>query len=173
MSAHTPENFPHRFWVRVDKRGADECWPWIGVHDEKGRGKVHLRWESREPEGKKRSVIRHASIVAWELTHGAIPQGQLVCHRCDNPPCCNPSHLFLGTQKENLRDCIRKGRFPRQKLREPDVLDIRALAASGVRYQKIADQFGVAYVTVCKVVQGKLWPHVPIIRTKSSQEGRV
>lgn len=77
------------FWPRVDKRGPDECWPWLGNIGTTGYGVFFLH---------RRPLV--ASRVAYQLTNGvSLPPGKsiMVCHRCDNPPCCNPAHLFLGT----------------------------------------------------------------------------
>lgn len=89
-----------RFWARVEKRGPDECWPWTGYRDAKGYGQIALN--RRTAEGAHR--------VSWALARGEIPDGIHVLHRCDNPPCCNPAHLFLGTHADNMWDMKAKGR---------------------------------------------------------------
>jgi len=76
----------------------DDCWEWPGNRDAKGYGYVF---------GKQ---LRRTHRVMYELMYGPIPEGMLVCHRCDNPSCMNPSHLFLGTSADNNRDCVAKGR---------------------------------------------------------------
>lgn len=89
------------FWAQVHKSG--DCWEWKG---------------KRYPSGYGRHSKFYAHRVAYELVHGPIPAGMFVCHRCDNPPCCNPAHLFLGTPEDNAKDRERKGRGGAKK-REP------------------------------------------------------
>ncbi len=87
-----------RFWPKVDRSGP-ACWPWIGARNPGGYGNFGIGYRTHR-----------ASRVAYELTFGPIPAGMFVCHSCDNPPCCNPEHLFLGTNADNLRDMATKGR---------------------------------------------------------------
>ena len=91
-----------RFWAKVDRASSDACWPWLATHGRFGYGEFKVGGRSG------RSVKAHR--VAWELTHGPISDGLFVLHRCDNPPCCNPGHLFLGTHADNMRDMAQKGR---------------------------------------------------------------
>lgn len=90
-----------RFWAKVDKSaGANACWPWTASRSPKGYGKFMLD-----------GTPRVASRLAWQLTFGPIEDGFYVLHHCDNPSCCNPAHLWLGTKAENNADMIRKGRY--------------------------------------------------------------
>jgi len=98
-----------RFWASVDIRGPDECWPWLGRRLPRGYGVIAVGREKRR-----------AHRVAWELTCGAIPAGLNVCHRCDHPPCCNPAHLVLWTQAENMADAAAKGRLSNDRPRRRD-----------------------------------------------------
>ena len=87
-----------RFWENVDQTG--DCWEWKLAGYPSGYG--NLYW------GRRKTYVHR---IAWELTNGPIPDGLEVCHTCDNPPCCNPDHLFLGTHQENIQDSVEKGRW--------------------------------------------------------------
>ena len=145
---------PADFWAQVRKTAY--CWVWQsrrGLNDY-GMVKYHQR-------------DTYAHRLAWELTHGPIPPGMYVCHRCDNPPCCNPEHLFLGTATENQADARRKNRLrhgakhPMARLTEDDVLDIRAAAAFGASHRDIAKAYGVSYGAAYGVVARLSWKHLP------------
>lgn len=145
-----------RFWSKVQR--GDGCWLWAAKSkDWDGYGLFSLGG---------RSVRAHR--LAWELENGPIPDGQVVCHRCDNPPCVNPDHLFLGTPRDNFRDCLAKGRYSPKgtgnaaaKLSEEDIAKIRNLYASGGWSQQgIANIFGVHQTAISAVVRGKRWRHV-------------
>lgn len=89
-----------RFWSRVDKRGPDECWEWRGARNENGYGWLNT----------VASPSMLANRVAYHFATGIDPGPLLVCHSCDNPPCCNPRHLWLGTHSDNMADMHAKGR---------------------------------------------------------------
>ena len=91
--------FEVRFWAKVEKRGPNECWPWRAKRQMRGGDYGHFE-----------SKLAHR--IAFELHYGIAPGNKCVCHSCDNPPCCNPAHLWLGTRKENMDDMRRKGREP-------------------------------------------------------------
>lgn len=107
-ASQDPALAARRFWARVDaSAGPDECWPWQGPVRSKGYGV----WTLFTGPAARR-VPQVASRIAWELAHGAIPDGLWVLHHCDNPPCVNPRHLFLGTHQDNEDDKTAKGRRP-------------------------------------------------------------
>ena len=98
----TNKSIAERFFGKVHK--TDGCWLWIARCDKAGYGRFTMN-------GREESA--HRSV--WKLKHGDIPEGTCVLHRCDNPPCVRPDHLFLGTQKDNMEDCSNKNRFAQSR----------------------------------------------------------
>lgn len=107
--------------------------------------------------------------LAWQLANGPIPIGMFVCHHCDNPPCCNPEHLFLGTALDNNRDRHEKGRSVIRvgmdlgiaKLTDAQVIEIRArYAHGGQTHRALADEFGVTRTTIGRIVSRAAWRHL-------------
>lgn len=95
-----PQPLGLRFWGKVAMGGPDECWPWMADRTPAGYGRILIN-----------DRVHHANRVAWVLANDQmVPAGMQVCHTCDNPACCNPAHLWIGTQTENQRDRIAKGR---------------------------------------------------------------
>ena len=147
------EEFEERFWSKVDAEAdIDECWHWLAGVGIGGYGKVKC-------DGR----TRHAHRVAYELTHGEIPEhdsyhGWCVCHRCDNRLCVNPRHLFLGLQADNSADRDAKGRTAtgerngRTKVTDEEVAMIRELAKQGKPHRDIAAQFGTSRSNVTNIV---------------------
>lgn len=128
-----------RFWRRVDKSG--ECWEWKGRNNWGGYGLF-------ERTITKKRVVAHR--YAWQSERGAIPAGLLVCHRCDNRLCVRPDHLFLGTQKDNMRDCWAKGRGKNN--RPPSRPECRRGHARTVENTYLSKR-GKFVVRVCRVCQ--------------------
>jgi len=141
-----------RFWRHVSV--GDGCWEWQGALYDGGYGLFTL-------EGRN----RRANRIAWELTFGSIPKGLLVCHKCDNPSCVRPGHLFLGTNAENMADKVQKGRSRwhsgesngMAKLTPERVQAIREGSEQGLSYRALARMHGVHYSTVGEIVRGEIW----------------
>lgn len=150
-----------RFWEKVDKRGPNDCWEWTASRNPSGYGQFML---GSKRDGTKRCHL--ASRVAYELTYGSIPNSLDVCHKCDNPACCNPNHLFLGTPKENNRDAASKGRLPRgeshhnSKLTENEVREIRHRVANGESQAAVATDFGLSSAGISRIITRKRWKHI-------------
>lgn len=109
-----------------------------------------------------------AHRYCWTIHFGAIPKGKWVCHHCDNPPCCNPSHLFLGTPSDNTRDMLRKGRRPSRKgtkhplakLTDENVVDIRRQHRNGKTMYRIAKDTGMSAGQIRRIIFRKNWTHI-------------
>jgi hypothetical protein len=162
-----------RFWEKVDKRGPDECWPWLAALGPNGYGVI----------GKPGGGGLQAHRVAWELAHGSIPAGLIVRHYvCDNRPCCNVAHMKLGTRRQNSEDMVRKGRqatgdqSPRNlhpesyavgeahansKLVPEQVRAIRQeYARGGISFRSLALRYGVCAGVIDRIVHRETWKHI-------------
>jgi hypothetical protein len=157
-----------RFWALVRKGAAPgDCWEWTGSRARFGYGRFNLRHYD-QPSAKNGYAVQ-AHRLSWEFAHGPIPPGLWVLHRCDNPPCVRPDHLFLGTVGDNVRDAVAKGRLtyewvagrqPKAKLTPDQVRLIRALSESGTSRNELARLFGVTPGTVRLLVQRRTWKDV-------------
>lgn len=153
-----------RFWEKVDRRGPDECWEWNSSRYEQGYGSFWDR-DQRRMVPAHRWIFQRVHGVRLAVMRGA--QGDLVCHSCDNPPCVNPSHLFLGTQADNMADMRGKGRAPNNSAeRNPKAVltaeDVREIRQSftgqhGDR-MRIAREWGISSGHVSKILKGDVWP---------------
>lgn len=142
------------------------CWEWVGSK-RNGYGRMIV---GSRTDGTRRSMSAHR--VSYEIVYGEIPEGMEVCHKCDNPSCVNPNHLFLGTRQDNIDDRERKGRNvffvgeeqPRAKLTKKAVKDARwERAYKGTSFQMLADRYGVSKKTMMNAIKGVTWKCVAYI----------
>ena len=140
-----------QFWAKTRQEGP--CLVYAGYRDRKGYGELSFQFRRMK-----------AHRLAYELTHGSIPEGEFICHRCDNPPCILPEHLFAGTPKDNIQDACRKMRMHYGEAQGVHVLteeNVRAIRRTYVRgvvtHAALAAEFGVAASTIQHVLDGKHW----------------
>ena len=143
-----------RFWSQVDVGNPAQCWLWRGATDHKGYGRFW--WDGR---------TAGAHRYAFEDAHPG-EHAQAVLHTCDNPPCCNPSHLRGGTLSENMRDRDTKERQARgsrqgsARFTEDEVLAIRARHAAGETGRQIADSLNIGHTTIYAIINRRNWRHI-------------
>ena len=153
-----------RFWKKVKILEDNECWEWQAGKNYKGYGEFYVAGERH----------LHAHQISWIHRNDEIPEGMCVLHRCDNPSCVNPNHLFLGTNQDNVTDKMNKGRWKSHflvgeehpqhgtnskfnKLSEQDVKDIREKYKAGQTLRSIAKEFGVVHGVINNIIQGRKW----------------
>jgi hypothetical protein len=133
----------------------DECWPASGGANQSGHVPIDI----------KGYRTTYAHQITYLVHQGAIPEGAVIRHDCDNPRCCNPAHLRCGTQQDNMQDASTRGRLsacqPRRKVLTADIVrECRRRHAQGERANKLAREFGVNRVTMQSAINGVYWRHV-------------
>ena len=143
-----------RFWLKVNK--TDYCWEWVAGKIKSGYGEY---WS-----GEK---MVYAHRFSWEISNGKIPEGLCVLHKCDNPSCVRPSHLFLGTNLDNSKDAVLKNRIVfgenhyKTKLTENKVRAIRDMYAAGNITQEVLGRlFGITFQSISSIINNKRWKHI-------------
>jgi hypothetical protein len=154
------KRFLERFWTKYTVAPSG-CWEWTSTKNNYGYGVIrHL------------GFLVYAHRLAWELTNGPIPDGLYACHKCDNPICINPDHLFLGTADDNSRDRDVKGRCSAAKLNGNEVIAARQLYARGLAtVSDLSRCFHVTYGNMHAIVTGRTWKHLPVVR-QAAQDAR-
>lgn len=158
-----------RFFRHVEV-SENSCWMWTGHKNKQGYGRIMC---------SGRTLYR-AHRISYLIRHGNLPSDKLILHTCDNPSCVNPDHLIAGTHKQNMQDCIRKGRRTarplssyhrgeknvRSKLKANTVLRIVNLRSNGMQIDVIARRISHSYASVCDVLLGRTWSHLTGIQYK-------
>jgi len=166
------------FWSKMRIGDPNECWEWVGHKCRKGYGVIYL-WD----RGASRKVQFRGHRVSYFLHYGNDPGEMLVCHKCDNPPCCNPHHLWLGTNSDNMRDAISKGRktkflrgeahpwygrscagelCPNARITEEQArYVISRYSAGGITQVALAREIGISQPHISEIVRGVSWSHLP------------
>lgn len=157
LSAYADNKLRARFWAKVDASG--DCWIWTASIMNRGYGQFTV----------SKTNFHLAHVVSYAITHGPVPPGFYVCHRCDNPPCVRPDHLFLGSPVDNSLDMFAKGRQGTRhpgaeranaRLTDEDVRAIRAAPPYYGRTAALARRYGVSQTTIRKILCGQKWRHV-------------
>lgn len=139
-----------RFWSKVRRGEPNECWLWTDHCNNNGYAMIAVNRKDR-----------NASRVCWVLHNGEIPDKLHVLHRCDNPLCVNPNHLFLGTPRDNMVDCLTKGRIRSAIVSAEQVIEIRRLYAVGdITQADLAKQFGMSRRGISLITTRTTWDHV-------------
>lgn len=152
------------FWSKVDIKTEDECWEY------KSMSLMQHYGTFMRSRLLRRKRTYHAHRFAYALGNNLqiedLKREDYVCHTCDNTACCNPKHLKLGTQQDNMKDAVAKGRIAKGSgignsiLREQDVKDIKKLLSEGISQQKISEMYKVSRPTITYISTGRNWKHV-------------
>lgn len=154
MGHKTKIPIENKFWAKVpSNKDSNECWEWLGTKSSDGYAELKY----------KRKHIR-ANRIMWEMVNGQIPNGMIICHRCDNPACVNPHHLFLGTQMDNMHDKIAKGRHSygeNHKLHKLTIRQVKQIrkqvSERTATMSQIARNMNVSLTTISSIVHEKTW----------------
>ena len=150
METRKKKSVEERFWMRVDRRGPNECWLWKGTRNSKGYGDFNI-------VGRKGP--RRAHILSFISHYGPVPEGKVIMHTCDVRLCVNPAHLKAGTVEENNRDAMMKGHI--RLVLDPDkVRAIRLRYANGEFQRALGRDYGVSQFVISMVVRRRMWRHV-------------
>lgn len=160
----SPEQIIQSFWEKVNRLSDNECWEWKASTRRGGYGQF--------TSGTQRVAHR----FSWELHNGKIPSGLIVCHKCDNPKCVNPNHLFLGTYKDNMSDKTAKGRgryaygesSGHAKLTNEKVMAARFEYSNGALIKDIAKKYGVTKEPMRRAIRGLSWKNTPNEKTTNN-----
>lgn len=161
-TSRAQENISIRLLTSVEMRADDECWPFVGAKTTGGYGAFYCRLP-----GEKRARPHTASRLMYMVLNGPISRDAHVCHSCDNPICCNPGHLWLGSHGDNMADMAQKGRtrkigfkgadHPASKLTANDVAAIRASSEPSTA---LAERYGVTASNIHRIKTRRTWRHV-------------
>lgn len=144
-----------QFWSYVNITDLISCWEWHGLKTDFGHGRLCVDYK----------IVR-AHRFAWELYYGKIPDGLQINHKCNNPPCVNIAHLYLGTQQDNMDDMVKANRSlngeqnPIAKLTDAQVLEILELLKTNMTHKEIAKRFSVTRPNITSINRGKTWRHL-------------
>ena len=151
-----------RVLANIDRSGGQKsCWPWM-----LGKTPLGYGWLGPHRRVYTPHVAQHAHRAAWLALKGEIPRGMFVLHKCNNPPCCNPRHLYIGTHSDNMKDLARTGFKPpwrggtKQHLSKLNDQKVRAIRRSKLSCEKLAARYGVWGGTIHAARTGKTWKHV-------------
>lgn len=160
----TEQEIIEDFWARVDRKSPAECWEWQGGKNGHGKDSYGVFWA--------RGTRYKAHRFTFEVSCRKLMRGELACHHCDNPSCCNPSHIYAGTHRDNARDCIERGRRNMERgsdrynarLNEEKVREIRQLyqkrKVGGMGIDRLSEIYGVGRTMIYAIIKRRRWAHV-------------
>jgi len=154
------KSIKERLYLYININSKDDCWEWVGYKRKDGYGEITI---------DKKTFRSHRLI--YIDTYGSIPEGMCICHSCDNPSCCNPNHLFMGTHVDNMKDCRNKcrtggGSRPgeecgKHKFTNEEILDIRKKYKTGLYSQRnLAKEYNMSQTNIKDIINRKIWRHI-------------